>query len=259
MKTKIKSLTLCLAISISALQAKEPTMAESATLNILFSGLSSGVGAMINKKKGYPVHKAFINGFWKGSIGGGVSFTGKLINKRIYSEKDLWMGWPSRIVNSVGMSITENASLGNGMFDNMHTYLYFTRLDYNVKEKSFRARALPLSMIDFTYRTVKLNTKIDFKTSMITGSIISKGCDIGYKQCVPDGFSFLQNVYRGDKLNPPYLKGDITRVYQREQMNMFTSYIPVDTKYVYIENIFSQNLMTIFLDEQLEKEVLLMK
>lgn len=38
--------------------------------NVAFGAITSGVGSCINKPKGTKMHKAFIRGFWQGSIGG---------------------------------------------------------------------------------------------------------------------------------------------------------------------------------------------
>ena len=45
--------------------------------NVAFGGITSGIGAIINKPKEVNWKKAFLKGFWQGDIGGLLNYTGK--------------------------------------------------------------------------------------------------------------------------------------------------------------------------------------
>lgn len=45
--------------------------------NVGFGGITSGIGAVINKPKGANWKKHFLKGFWQGSIGGFINYGSK--------------------------------------------------------------------------------------------------------------------------------------------------------------------------------------
>lgn len=140
--------------------------------NIGFNGLTAGIGSMINKSKTTKLHTAFIQGFWKGSIGGLFIYAGKKTTYFINKERNYLYGWPAKLIHSVGLSVTENAALAKPAFANYHINLGLTRLDFNlVKKSKIQARILPVSLITILFG-FKEGRRFDFDKTIRTGEII---------------------------------------------------------------------------------------
>lgn len=79
--------------------------------NVGFGGVTSGIGALINKPKGSNWKKTFVKTFWQGSIGGLLNYSSK---KTLYLNNQYQnnnFSWPSKILHSAATSIMENAAL----------------------------------------------------------------------------------------------------------------------------------------------------
>ena len=137
--------------------------------NVAFGGVVGGIGAVINKKKTDKTGKTFLKGFYKGAIGGLLVFESK--NMLRYAEKNRSMAyfWPSKILNSTGVSIIENAVANRGTLEQLHINFAFNRFDFYTKEK-FRVqyRILPLSLTSTIYNLSKY--QFDTKLTLQTGT-----------------------------------------------------------------------------------------
>ena len=67
-----------------------------AVYNVGFGGITSGVGAMINKKKDNKLFTTFWTGFKRGCIGGGITYLGKKISYQINNNSQAIWAWPSQ-------------------------------------------------------------------------------------------------------------------------------------------------------------------
>lgn len=118
--------------------------------NIGFSGISTGLGRVINKEKNENFFHTFWVGFKHGCIGGTISFAGKHIAYFIKSDRNLYWGWPSKIVHSYGVSIMENSVLHKSLFSSIRVPAWFVMMDIDFEKKfQIKAKAMPASMINF--------------------------------------------------------------------------------------------------------------
>lgn len=118
--------------------------------NIGFSGISTGLGRVINKEKNENFFHTFWVGFKHGCIGGTISFAGKHIAYFIKSDRNLYWGWPSKIVHSYGVSIMENSVLHKKLFTSIRIPAWFVMIDIDFEKKIHaNAKAMPASIIDF--------------------------------------------------------------------------------------------------------------
>lgn len=120
--------------------------AKMAVFNIGINGLIGGIGSLINNKEEKTNFKTFINGFYKGGIGGGISHIGLSMSYLINSEQNISYAWPARLVNAMGSSIIQNTAENNKMFERLHFDLYVARLEYFPYRKKFNARFFTSSL-----------------------------------------------------------------------------------------------------------------
>ena len=252
----MRTLTLILTLTILTTQLKSQSyqkqQAELFATNIIFSGFSSGIGACFNKKSNQTFINAFANGFWKGSIGGAVSYIGKRINYQIVKQNNLVYAWPAKVVNSLGCSMAENGAFNRGLLEQVHLYLGFTRLDYNFKYNAFQVRFNPTTIISY-YQLVKGDGgKLDINNSLKMGTVL-----IRHENCAKEYYGLTSsNViwYTDDDHVKITLAHENIHVFQNEQDDIFNSYFSFQKKvnnkvyrglenYIYIHNSLASNIM----------------
>lgn len=137
--------------------------------NVGFNGLVGGVGAIINKNENQTGGRAFLNGFYKGAIGGTVSHIGFSLTHQILVRENISYAWPSRIVNSIGASFVQNAAENRDLLDRIHFNLYVTRLEYFPRERNFKARIFSSSIygIIVTGRNATLNISKSLQSGVL--------------------------------------------------------------------------------------------
>lgn len=153
-----------------------------AIYNCGLGGITSGVGAVINKKKNEKPLRVFWRGFKYGTIGGFFNYTGKKITHLISFSKDsfldvnnnaalLW-GWPAKIIHSVGSSIMENAAANKEkIFSHYNIQIGFINLSIDLKNHiSVTPQLMPLSFLEFTSSTIRLGSRLKFKESILLGT-----------------------------------------------------------------------------------------
>ena len=79
-------------------------------INSILGGVSAGVVRIV---KGDPFSDAFSDGFFRGALGGGITYAGKVVASRSFSGAGLL----GRQVAAVGVSTTANAADDIGFFD----------------------------------------------------------------------------------------------------------------------------------------------
>ena len=141
--------------------------------NVGFGGITSGIGAIINKPKEVNWKRAFTRGLWQGSIGGLLNYSGKktlyLVNK---NNGDMY-ALPAKLLHAAGYSIIENAALYNPFLQNWSIDYGLVRFDFSFgPSKKFKARLLPEAVVA-TVLASKYG-KFDLSTSLKTGDIIFK-------------------------------------------------------------------------------------
>jgi len=125
------------------------------TINIISSGILSGVGSSMHKHKNETLGHAFINGFWRGCTSGTLN----VISKEILSVQAQkyyinWkLCWSSKIINSFSNTIQYNAINNNKyLLSNYSINIGFIKLSINNK-----IQIEPISLASFVY--LYANTK----------------------------------------------------------------------------------------------------
>lgn len=140
--------------------------------NTTFGGISSAIGAVINKKN-ENWKNCFVRGFWQGSIGGLINYSSKktiyLVNKHNSFEYAL----PARLLNAAGNSIIYNAAANEPFLQNWNLEYGIFRFDLSLKSQNkFKARILPESI--FASAVSLSKGKFDIETTMLTGVMTFK-------------------------------------------------------------------------------------
>ena len=142
--------------------------AELMVYNIGFGGLSAGVGAVINKKTDENWKKTFLRGFWQGSIGGVLNYSGKKSIYQVAKHKNVSYALPSKLLSSAGNSIIYNAALNEPFLKNWNIDYGIFRIDFSTKSAfSFNVRVLPVAVISTGMALPK--GKIDWNTTLLSG------------------------------------------------------------------------------------------
>lgn len=139
--------------------------------NVGFGGLTSGIGAVINKPKGANWKKHFVKGFWQGSIGGLINYSSKktLYLNNLNQNKAFF--WPAKILHCAGTSIMQNASLNQPFLENWYLDYGLVRVDFAIHNKDkFKVRLLPAGI----YATIAASRygKFDLENTLATGHIV---------------------------------------------------------------------------------------
>lgn len=142
-----------------------------ALYNIGLGSVFGGVGAVINKNPDDKIGATFLNGFWKGAIGGYLIYESKNLVGRI-PEKERWeYSWAAKLVNSAGTSIVENAASNRGFLEQWHLNIGFNRIEFYTKNQfKVKYKIMPVSFILTSITATK--TKFEFSRSLQTGEFI---------------------------------------------------------------------------------------
>jgi hypothetical protein len=215
--------------------------------NVGFGGLTSGIGAVINKPKGTNSKKYFVKGFWQGSVGGLINYSSK---KTLYLNnlnQNRAFFWPAKILNSAGTSIMQNASLNQPFLENWYLDYGLLRVDFAIHNKDkFKVRLLPAGI----YATIAASRlgKFDLENTLATGQIVFSNKNLfrfrNYNTQI--GYSFGRGlVFVNNILAYPYpyklLAHEIVHQFQYNDNQIFTTWLnPIGQK------IKSKTLKTIF-------------
>jgi hypothetical protein len=153
-----------------------------AVYNCGLGGLTSGIGALINKKKNEKGLAVFLRGFTYGSIGGLINYSGKKIAYLVSYSKDsvtnkdnfsalLW-GWPAKIVHAAGSSIMENAAANKEkIFSDYNIPVGFINVSVRIKKQiTVSPQLMPNSFLDFITHTIRAGSRLQFRESILSGT-----------------------------------------------------------------------------------------
>jgi hypothetical protein len=215
--------------------------------NVAFGGVTSGIGAIINRPQEVNWNKAFLKGLWQGSIGGLLNYTGKktlyLVNK---NQEDIY-AWPAKLLHAAGSSIMENAAMNAPFLQNWSIDYGLLRFDFSLgTQRKFKVRFLPDAVVA-TILASKYG-RFDLATSLGTGEIIFKGDkDLNLPNApIASGVTFGRAIVYVDKPQSYYTKDriiahEIVHRYQYNEYQIFNTWLnPVAKK------IKSKSLQTIF-------------
>jgi len=174
---KIRKLPILLGILLLSNPCKSQNLDRQeiklASANIIFGGVSTGLGAVINKQKSQKVLPTFWKGFKAGCLGGTLLFVGKKCTNAMYNDKEItiWGGWGSKIIHNAGASIMENAALHRPAFSHYNLYIGFTRLEFDWQNRfRFHPKIMPLTLAAMIYGIYAYDDKLDLKKSLTLGT-----------------------------------------------------------------------------------------
>ena len=142
--------------------------------NVSFGGLTAGIGAVINKPKETPAHKAFLTGFYQGCFGGALQYSGKKMVYQIVKHENYWYGWPAKIVHTAGASVVENAALNRpfGRYWNLDLGLLRFDFAFAAEDNNTKVRLNAMYIYDIVVTVVESSSAhIDWGKSLKLGTL----------------------------------------------------------------------------------------
>jgi hypothetical protein len=204
--------------------------------NIGLGAIVGGLGAIINKKPEEKTGKVFLKGLYQGAFGGYLVFESKrLIGKFAETENYAYV-WPSKLVNSAGTSIIENAALNTNFWEVWHLNIGFNRFQFYTKDK-FKVdyRIMPFSLGATVYGFTQGNLNIT--SSLKTGNFVFELDEIRNNRdgFIIDGIAIANVIlYKFDETSilskEQILAHEIIHVYQYEGFSGFNTYLDKPTK-----------------------------
>jgi len=167
-------LTIFLFYSVFANSQQRDGELKLLVYNVSFGGLTAGIGAIINKPKETPAHKAFFNGFYQGCFGGVLQYGGKKMVYQIAEHENYWYGWPAKLVHTAGASIVENAAFNRPFGRYWNLDLGPLRFDFTfaADENPFRVRFSALMLYDIIATSVQSSSAhVDWEKSLKLGTL----------------------------------------------------------------------------------------
>ncbi|MGE5106015.1 MAG: hypothetical protein ACM3H8_00595 [Sphingobacteriales bacterium] len=200
--------------------------------NIGFGGLTSGIGALINKKKEENWKRSFVRGFWQGATGGLLNYSAKKSIYLVDRHKNFAYAIPARLLNAAGNSMIQNAALNEPFLKNWNLEYGIFRFDFSIHSKNkFKVRILPVAVIG---SAISMRSgRFDLNTTLLTGimSFKSKGM-INTLNGQHDGINYGRAfIYMERPEKYHIISHEIIHEYQYREYLVFNSYMkPVASK-----------------------------
>ncbi len=199
--------------------------------NTVFGGITSAVGAIINKPSTKKLTSTFIKGFWQGTLGGMINYSSKRSVYFISKYQNVAYAVPAKLLNAAGNSIIENAALCEPFLQNWNIDYGPIRLDFSVNGKrKITARLLPESVYALVEGWKK--TELDVTTTLLSGSFAfayKKGYSYPSRGTNYLGLSFGRAfVYTGSQTDPVVyntIAHEMVHQFQYREYQVFNSWI----------------------------------
>ncbi len=204
--------------------------------NIGFGGVVAGVGAVINKKPNQKTGKQFLKGFGQGALGGYLLFESKRMIGRFAKTGNYAYVWPSKLVNSAGASIIENAAANNGFLEKWNLNFGFARFEMRTKDSlNFQCKILPFALGGVIYGFA--NGKFAVNETLKTGNFIFKSNNL-YEKTGTFGRTAVNTIiYKKNNAfysNELVIGHELIHVLQYEQSFGINTYL--DKPFIKLEN-----------------------
>lgn len=229
---------------------------EMAAYNIGLGSLSGGIGALINKKPGERWENVLLKGMGQGALGGYLIYESKNLIGDIEQKQGWEYGWYSKIVNSAGVSIVENAASNRDFWEQWNVNIGFNRFEFHAKDEfRFKYKVMPVSLGLTIYTAI--GNKFELERTLQTGELIFSSNEIGFDGIDARGAA-LGNVLL---INSRFLNTydlyahEFIHVYQYYDYNFVNSYIdkPIENwrfrseTFTKLDNIFHWDLQALVL------------
>ncbi len=225
-------MAILLSFANNKINAQHKNDFEAGLLNVGFAGFVSGIGAVINKKPNEKIGKVFLKGFGQGALGGYLIFESKRLVGEFGKTGDYGYIWPSKLINSAGTSIIENAAANRDFWDSWHLNIGFSRVEFYTKDKfKVSYRIMPFALGNTLYGFTQGNW--DFTETIKTGSFIFKSNNIKVENGLISnlGTSYANTVVILDEstvfgqLRYKTISHELIHVYQYESFSGLNSYL----------------------------------
>lgn len=206
-----------------ALQAQNSEL-EMGLINVGISSVIGGVGALINKDKEEKPLKVLLKGMSQGALGGYVIFESKRLVRAFGRTENYNYVWPSKLMNSAGTSILENAARNQDFWVQWHINIGFTRLDIYVQDKlRLKYRIMPFSL----YGAIRIwhGNKVDWDKTLKLGTMVFIMEELNDEGIPLRGAQLYNHIAlrkRGAILETE--AHELVHVYQNDQFSGFNSF-----------------------------------
>lgn len=227
MKLLLKVVLLHLLLYSSVPSNAQKNDFEVGLYNLGINGVIGGIGAAINKKKGEPLGKVILKGVGQGALGGYFIFESKRLVREFSETENFAYVWPSKLVNSAGISIVENAAANRDFWEKWHLTIGFNRIELNTTENfkvSYRIMPVALvgTIISSTRGELDLEKTLKVGTFVFTADELKSERGISYgRTSMIDNSILLLDTWEGDIV----LAHEIIHTYQNENFAAFNSYL----------------------------------
>ena len=195
--------------------------------NIGFGGVVAGVGAVINKTPNQKTGKQFLKGFGQGALGGYLLFESKRMVGRFAKTGNYAYVWPSKLVNSAGASIIENAAANNSFGKQWHLNFGFARFEMRTKDSlNFRCKIMPFALGGVIYGFA--NGKLAISETLKTGSFVFAPINFYEKKGVLGRADANTIIYQKDNefySNESTIGHELIHTFQYENYSGFNAYL----------------------------------
>lgn len=241
------------------IQSQHKNNFEAGLFNIGFGGFVGGIGAIINKKPNEKTGRVFLKGFGKGALGGYLLFESKRLVGKFAKTNNYGYVWPSKIINSAGISIIENAAANRNLWEQWHINFGFNRLEFYTKDKfKMSYRIMPFALGNTVYGFTK--GKLDINKSLKIGSFVFVTDNIiklrGFQGiAISNSILLLKNtrsniisheiihVYQYESFSSlnPYLNKPIAKLNKNKWFNLYNKIFYTDFNYLTFQGLYSIN------------------
>lgn len=198
---------------------------EAAFYNIAIGASVSSIGALINKNKGERPMPVIVKGIWQGALGGYITFESKRLIEPAYKHDDWKLFWASKVLNSAGTSIKENAALNRDFWVQWNMHIGFLRLElHNTDNFRFRAKALPVASY-YTFLAF-IYTDFEARQSLKTGHLVFSSDDPRFEATNSAGIVFpgIMVLRHGYEAHSQLQAHEIIHLYQQNDFSIFNAY-----------------------------------
>lgn len=210
---------------------------EDGIFNVGIGSVVGGVGAVINKKPNEKFGKTLLKGLGQGALGGYLVFESKRLIREFAKSGNYGYVWPSKIVNSAGTSIIENAAANRDFWTRWHINIGFNRFEISTENNvKFKYRIMPFALAGAFSSLIsgKFNPELSLKTGtpIFTTNSLQKG---GYENFIVYGTTPLFTnslLILNNENGLEALPHEIIHTFQYESFSFINSFLekPINTK-----------------------------
>jgi hypothetical protein len=151
---------------------------EAVAVNVVSNALVGSIGSLLHKPKGMSAGRALLRGAARGAAGGAMIYLGKALSSQIYHERNIWYGWGSRAVVSLGASMVENTILHKPLLGRYG--IDVGPMFVTIERGHVRLQVMPLAAA-FTVSELLARKSINWEASGQLGTLIFNSGSLPYE------------------------------------------------------------------------------